>query len=541
MLDPTEPPRSPLSVWVTLRWPDVHSSIQQKATVCGVITAFVLSLIGLGACVGFLVQGFTPSGAVIPFSTPLVPAWGALLLCIFSFFVFDFWVFTGIGSSRGTRIVVACVGGAVAVCGLILVVSFGVTKGFDQSIVWGVLWLISGTICVLLSMLWVRSRAAAVASGEGVTEVQIPVKSCPCVRKLGRCIGVTILLIFVAFGAGFTIQAAWGAADFNAFPPPGTIYTVSVKDITVDMHLYCVGPTGKGPTIIGEHGGGASSVSFRYIQQQLAGRGHRFCAYDRIGYGWTPSTVQGMNITDVTSGDVLTVLLKKAEETGPFICIGHSAGAAACLLFAHAQGAGNMKGIVFLDGYPDYVSAWSYGTKISVDPAKISAMSHGMLFGVGAISFVGGPTAFTHGIVGNPGPDFVPQDARGPFTAMYGQSRFWMSQYWDLYGSSVAGVDGYVFKAVGGNVNAGGYVRFDRVLLPGTPFLMIPAYSTVHPTNPCTGPDCTSYYNQASYYATDISNNGTLVIAPNGSAHDFVYNGKYAPWIVSTIIPHFSL
>lgn len=175
--------------------------------------------------------------------------------------------------------------------------------------------------------------------------------------------GLFLLIWLGVFAIGFTVQAGMAAAEFNAYPPPGRIYSVAVGSVTLRMHMVCQGAGNA--TVIFEHGGGASGLSGEGLMIQLRQYGLRTCQYDRVGYGWSPSLWQRSSPSP-TSGDILSNLLEVANEglSGPIVCVGHSAGAAACLQFAIAAASKpalfRLSGVVMLDGYPDLVRAGSY-------------------------------------------------------------------------------------------------------------------------------------------------------------------------------------
>lgn len=214
----------------------------------------------------------------------------------------------------------------------------------------------------------------------------------PCCTSC--CTGRNWLIVFglfllAVFAIGFTVQAGLAATEFKSYPAPGRIYSVSAGSFTVQMHLFCQGAGNT--TVVFEHGGGASSVAGDGLMSELRMRGVRTCQYDRLGYGWTPSLVQrgGPN---PTSGELLLNLLEVANEaSSPMICVGHSAGAAACLEFAIAianrTAPLRLFGVVMLDGYPDLVRAGSFpGGRQSINVILESLRGFAVMFGPTGLS-----------------------------------------------------------------------------------------------------------------------------------------------------------
>jgi len=240
--------------------------------------------------------------------------------------------------------------------------------------------------------------------------------------------------------------------------------------------------------VVFEHGGGASSVAGDGLMSELRMRGVRTCQYDRLGYGWTPSLVQrgGPN---PTSGELLLNLLEVANEaSSPMICVGHSAGAAACLEFAIAianrTAPLRLFGVVMLDGYPDLVRAGSFpGGRQSINVILESLRGFAVMFG---------PTGLSRGMLGTASPFFTPASSIGPYQALYHQTRFWLAQYYDVLGDTGA----LICSRLGGSAcpDARGVFNFSTV--DGPPFrslrvLHIPA-AAINQTLTCA-PNSTEY------------------------------------------------
>jgi pimeloyl-ACP methyl ester carboxylesterase len=368
------------------------------------------------------------------------------------------------------------------------------------------------------------------------------------------CVGfmAMIVLFILAFILSTCVQTTSSAADYNIFKPIGSIYTVRSKEgMDLQLHIACVGPTSANTTWIFEHGGGSNSASLKYIADRIAEHGYRSCVYDRLGYGWTPSYVTTSDASKFSSSaEILTLLLEKAGEKGPYVCVGHSAGADKCLRFAAFNS--QVKALGFLDGYPDIIRAGS------LRPGRYAPVS-ALVSVLQLCAVLLGPTGITRGIVGKVDPDYVPKSLASANTANYAQSRFWFSQYWDVRGDVGAGDAGYAFMSINGVQDSRGLVRYGASL--NVKVSIYPAESTVTPLDCTVRPndfccasgkgsnDCMAvandnsmYLQQAELYANSIGTApGIVLVAPRGSEHGFPYSSKYADWLVSALIANLTL
>jgi pimeloyl-ACP methyl ester carboxylesterase len=109
------------------------------------------------------------------------------------------------------------------------------------------------------------------------------------------------------------------------------------------LHLACSGAGS--PTVLLESGFGATAEAWFKVQPQLA-RETRVCSYDRAGYGESdpaPSPRDGAAIAqDLDQG------LRAVRITGPYVLVGHSAGALYVQAFA-ALRPGEVRGMVLVD------------------------------------------------------------------------------------------------------------------------------------------------------------------------------------------------
>ena len=325
--------------------------------------------------------------------------------------------------------------GAFAAMGFVCLVSFASSQSEGESAAAALLWISAGLVGMLTSAHWIK--------GTRQLKTSCPTADTPR-RGCGQCcvgclcswrawvlgFGVLVHVFFCALTLGVTIQAATAAHDYAAYPPPGNIHTVLVRGVALRMHLHCTGARGGGSaTFVFAHGGGANCLSMQALAGALS-PSRRACIYDGLGYGFTPSAYPRANQTAwASSGEVLAALLAAAAEPGPFVCVGHSAGAGTCLRFAVAAaaaaagGAGAVVGVVGLDGYPDLIRAGAFR------PGRSDAAGP-MLGATLLFAVLAGPTGFTRNLVGGAEASFVPADRGAARAALYAQSRFWPCQYW---------------------------------------------------------------------------------------------------------------
>lgn len=130
----------------------------------------------------------------------------------------------------------------------------------------------------------------------------------------------TSLILMTIFILAFGIGTAMTARDSLQYGPPGEYYTLSASTDSssakeVKIHMYCTGARASAsrPLVIFEHGGGSCSFAFYGVQQALADRGIRSCAYDRPGFGWSEALPVGWE-SIVDYNHIITSLLTKAGK-----------------------------------------------------------------------------------------------------------------------------------------------------------------------------------------------------------------------------------
>ena len=148
------------------------------------------------------------------------------------------------------------------------------------------------------------------------------------------------VLVFLALSA--TYHHIRKGIELKSNPPPGKLIRVGDGR----MHIY---GKGKGsPAILFSCGNGMGFTlgNFYPVFTRLAEE-TRVLVYDRFGYGWSDSTRRPRTIKQINED--LRELLDKSGETGPFIFVGHSMGAAEAVQFAQRYPE-LVAGVVTLDG-----------------------------------------------------------------------------------------------------------------------------------------------------------------------------------------------
>lgn len=154
---------------------------------------------------------------------------------------------------------------------------------------------------------------------------------------------------------GFLLAAVWAAtavapaaaspqAESAAEPAP---YLKPQRLVPVGkgrtINLICLGSGS--PTVVLTAGMGSWSVVWRWVQPPLA-RSTRVCAWDAAGFGFSSPSSEPQDAVHLTQD--LEQTLKEADVPGPYLMVGHSAGAFVALRFADRHPK-SVVGIVLLD------------------------------------------------------------------------------------------------------------------------------------------------------------------------------------------------
>jgi pimeloyl-ACP methyl ester carboxylesterase len=158
-------------------------------------------------------------------------------------------------------------------------------------------------------------------------------------RKLMIWLGGILSVLMVLALAGWIYEPMAEAADAKAYPPPGQMVDVG----GYRLHIHCTGSSS--PTVVIETGWGDSSASWGWVQPEVA-KTTRVCTYDRAGMGWSEASPQPRVAREYAKE--LHTLLAKANETGPYVLVGHSMGGFSVLVYAHDYPA-EVSGLVLID------------------------------------------------------------------------------------------------------------------------------------------------------------------------------------------------
>lgn len=149
-------------------------------------------------------------------------------------------------------------------------------------------------------------------------------------------VGLGVLLA-LWIGAGFAVVAAAGP-----FKPDGTFVDIGGRK----LRLVCKGPKSALPVVWMEAGAWGLAADFAAVQQKLATRGLRSCAYDRAGLGFSDPGPKPRDSAAIAAD--LEKLVAASGERGRFILMGHSMGGQHVRLFA-GRNPDKVAGLVLLE------------------------------------------------------------------------------------------------------------------------------------------------------------------------------------------------
>jgi hypothetical protein len=126
-------------------------------------------------------------------------------------------------------------------------------------------------------------------------------------RVLLALVGLILLVLL----ARLLYQFVATRLAYREHPAPGQMVAVSGHD----MHIYCTGKAGGGPTVVMDSGLGSGVLDWQTVQPEVS-KFARVCSYDRSGHGWSESE-PGLH-TSRRIVKELHALLKNAGEEGPY-------------------------------------------------------------------------------------------------------------------------------------------------------------------------------------------------------------------------------
>jgi pimeloyl-ACP methyl ester carboxylesterase len=154
------------------------------------------------------------------------------------------------------------------------------------------------------------------------------------VASCGVCLtGLFLIIILILLTAPIT---SMGAPP----QPPGRLVDVSGG---INQHIYCAGEGS--PTVVLDAGLNGGTMSWARVQEIVSNH-TRVCSYDRAGMGWSEPGPKPR--TYMRIADELNALLQAAGEQGPYVIVGHSAGAHTVRFFVQKYPT-DVAGIVLVD------------------------------------------------------------------------------------------------------------------------------------------------------------------------------------------------
>jgi pimeloyl-ACP methyl ester carboxylesterase len=158
-------------------------------------------------------------------------------------------------------------------------------------------------------------------------------------RKLMIWLGGILAVLMILILAGWIYEPMAEAADAKAYPPPGKMVDVG----GYRLHINCTGAGS--PIVVIESGWGDMSASWGWVQPEVA-KTTRICTYDRAGTGWSESSPEPRTAREFAKE--LHTLLINANETGPYVLVGHSMGGYTVRVYAQDY-PDEVAGLVFID------------------------------------------------------------------------------------------------------------------------------------------------------------------------------------------------
>ncbi len=156
--------------------------------------------------------------------------------------------------------------------------------------------------------------------------------------KLGRIIAAVVLCVFAYVLAGSVMNAMAGPLTQR-----GRMIDIGGRR----LRLVCAGPAATTkPIVILEAGAFGFAADWGVVQDQLAARGIRSCAYDRAGMGFSDQSHLPRDGVNIAMD--LEKLLAAADIPGPYVLCGHSMGGLRLRQYA-GRNPDKVVGIVLVD------------------------------------------------------------------------------------------------------------------------------------------------------------------------------------------------
>ena len=176
-------------------------------------------------------------------------------------------------------------------------------------------------------------------------------------------------------------------------------------------------------TVILEVGVPGWSLHWQAVQSEIATLG-RVCSYDRAGYGWSDKGTAARTIQNIVGE--LNALLNAAQETGPYLLVGHSLGGPIALAYQNAF-PDQVKGIVLVDAWGRELFSPTPGviknTMSLVDTLRTMAR-----FGIVRLAGEIGLLSLDEQLQA----ELLPEQLRPVYRSAYYQEKFWDTWHGEL-------------------------------------------------------------------------------------------------------------
>jgi pimeloyl-ACP methyl ester carboxylesterase len=131
--------------------------------------------------------------------------------------------------------------------------------------------------------------------------------------------GRAVLAVFGLALLSLIVLGAAVDAVAGPFEPRGERVDIGGRE----LRIVCAGPASAEPLVVMEAGAFGLAADFGALQESLAAKGVRSCAYDRAGMGWSDPAPSGPRDALRIAAD-LDALLAARGEDGPLVLMGHS-------------------------------------------------------------------------------------------------------------------------------------------------------------------------------------------------------------------------
>ena len=234
---------------------------------------------------------------------------------------------------------------------LLFTIFFSISGKID-AIIWSVwIFAVNLTNCYVLYLKTKDNQFENIATDDRV-EIQL------LETKNTKYIIRTLIIILKIFGLLFLCFILSGSIVIGAgtvkYPARGNIANVALNDNTgrsLKIHYLCSGPKNSTePVILFEGDGSHGLADYLILQDLLAQKNRRSCAWDKPGLGYSDYLY-----TDMTDYWLIYHnLIKQLNENGPFVFVAWGGGGQIVYEYA-SQHPEMIRSLIFLDVYPNNI------------------------------------------------------------------------------------------------------------------------------------------------------------------------------------------